>query len=297
MNTMFSMSPMVFLASISAGISAGCFLYLLFQIIGNIDVDRQAAKEKPRYFPLWFRFLLILEPNVRPVTRSAGMDRARESAEQKIGSAGLEQVLTAEQFLAIRILSSMIGLVLTVVFILLGKGAIGILIGILLVIWPDIWLKSSVTKRHTEILKALPNLLDLLTLSVEAGKDFLSALRDILAKRQKDALSEEFMRAMHEIQLGKKRQTALREMSERVRQPELMSIISAIVQADEMGVSIGNLLKIQSDQLRMKRFTMAEKLANETPVKILFPVVVFIFPSVLILLLAPIMMQAFSAIM
>ena len=145
-----------------------------------------------------------------------------------------------------------------------------------------------------EILKALPNLLDLLTLSVEAGKDFLSALRDILAKRKQDALTEEFMRALHEIQLGKKRQTALREMAERVRQPELMSVVGSIVQADEMGVSIGQLLKIQSDQLRMKRFSMAEKLANETPVKILFPVVVFIFPSVLILLLAPIMMQAFN---
>ena len=90
---------------------------------------------------------------------------------------------------------------------------------------------------------------------------------------------------------------ALREMAERVRQPELMSVISAIVQADEMGVSIGNLLKIQSDQLRMKRFTMAEKLANETPVKILFPVVVFIFPAVLLLLLAPILMQSFSILL
>ena len=83
-------------------------------------------------------------------------------------------------------------------------------------------------------------------------------------------------------------------MAERVRQPELMSVVGSIVQADEMGVSIGQLLKIQSDQLRMKRFALAEKLANETPVKILFPVVVFIFPAVLLLLLAPIMMQAFN---
>ena len=281
-------------AALCAGIAGTCFLLLLFQIIGNVDVDPNAAKEKPRYFPIWFRFLLILEPSTRQLTRSKGFERAREEAEQKIGAAGMDEVLTAEQYLGLVILSPIIGLVIAVVLLASGIGMMGILLGAMLSFWPTLWLKASITKRHNEILKALPNLLDLLTLSVEAGKDFLSALRDILAKRQRDALTEEFSRALHEIQLGKKRQAALREMSERVRQPELMSVVGSIVQADEMGVSIGQLLKIQSDQLRMKRFAMAEKLANETPVKILVPVVVFIFPSVLILLLAPIMMQAFS---
>lgn len=280
-------------ASLFAGVSATCFLLLVFHLLRNIDVDRNAAKEKPGYFPLWFRFLLILEPNLRSITRSSGMERSRMKAEQNICAAGLEQVLTGEQFLAIRILSPSAGLILAVIFILTGKGLIGLLIFSLLSFWPDLWLKNSVAKRHLEIMKALPNLLDLLTLSVEAGKDFFSSLRDILAKRKKDALGEEFLRTLHEIQLGKKRQKALREMAERVRQPELMSVISSIVQADEMGVSIGQLLRIQSDQLRMKRFSLAEKLANETPVKILFPVVVFIFPAVLILLMTPILMQAF----
>lgn len=281
-------------ASLCAGIAGTCFLILLFQIIGNVDVDKNAMKEKPRYFPLWFRLLLILEPSVRKLTQSKGFDKAREDAEQKIGAAGMDEVLTVEQYLGLCILSPVMGIVIMLILLAGGNGGIGILLGGLLAVWPALWLKASVGKRHLEILKALPNLLDLLTLSVEAGKDFLSALRDILAKRKRDALTDEFSRALHEIQLGKKRQIALREMAERVRQPELMSVVGSIVQADEMGVSIGQLLKIQSDQLRMKRFALAEKLANETPVKILFPVVVFIFPSVLILLLAPIMMQAFS---
>lgn len=282
------------LASLAAGVSATCFLILVFQLLGSVNVDRRAAKEKPRYFPLWFRFLILFAPNVRGLTRSAGLERSRLAAEQKIGSAGLEQILTGEQFLAIRILSPAFGFLFAFLLIFSGNALAGLLLWLLFAVWPDMWLRSSVQKRHMEILKALPNLLDLLTLSVEAGKDFLSALRDILAKRKSDALSEEFTRALHEIQLGKKRQVALREMGERVRQPELVSVVGSIVQADEMGVSIGQLLKIQSDQLRMKRFSLAEKLANETPVKILFPVVVFIFPAVLILLLAPIMMQAFS---
>lgn len=281
-------------AALSAGVAGTCFLILLFQIIGDVDVNRNAIREKPRYFPLWFKILLILEPSVRGLTRSKGFDRAREDAEQKIGAAGMDEVLTVEQYLGLCVLSPVISFVIVIIMLAGGAGMLGVLLGALLSFWPTLWLRVSVKKRHLEILKALPNLLDLLTLSVEAGKDFLSALRDILAKRNRDALTDEFSRALHEIQLGKKRQAALREMAERVRQPELMSVVGSIVQADEMGVSIGQLLKIQSDQLRMKRFALAEKLANETPVKILFPVVVFIFPAVLILLLAPILMQAFS---
>ena len=281
-------------AALCAGVAGTCFLLLLFQFMGNVDVDPNAIKEKPKYFPLWFRFLLILEPSTRRLTQSKGFERARTDAEQKIGAAGLDEVLTVEQYLGLVILSPIVGLSITLILLATGSGMLGILLRAMLSFWPTLWLKSSMAKRHMEIMKALPNLLDLLTLSVEAGKDFLSALRDILAKRKKDALTEEFSRALHEIQLGKKRQVALREMAERVHQPELMSVVGSIVQADEMGVSIGQLLKIQSDQLRMKRFALAEKLANETPVKILFPVVVFIFPSVLILLLAPIMMQAFN---
>lgn len=288
------MDVLTLTAALCAGVAGTCFLILIFQLLGNVDVDTNAVKEKPRYFPLWFRLLLILEPSTRKLVQSKGFDRARTEAEQKIGAAGLDEVLTVEQYLGLCILSPITGLLIMFCLISMGFGGLGILLAALLALWPTLWLKASVAKRHMEILKALPNLLDLLTLSVEAGKDFLSALRDILAKRQRDALTTEFSRALHEIQLGKKRQAALREMAERVRQPELLSVVGSIVQADEMGVSIGQLLKIQSDQLRMKRFALAEKLANETPVKILFPVVVFIFPSVLILLLAPIMMQAFS---
>ena len=281
-------------AALCAGVAATCFLLLLFQFMGNVDVDTNAIKVKPKYFPLWFRILLILEPSTRQLTKSKGFERARMEAERKIGSAGLDEVLTVEQYLGLVILSPIVGLSIMLILIATGSGFLGIVLGAMLSFWPSLWLKSSVAKRHLEIMKALPNLLDLLTLSVEAGKDFLSALRDILAKRKRDALTEEFSRALQEIQLGKKRQVALREMAERVHQPELMSVVGSIVQADEMGVSIGQLLKIQSDQLRMKRFALAEKLANETPVKILFPVVVFIFPAVLLLLLAPIMMQAFN---
>ena len=149
--------------------------------------------------------------------------------------------------------------------------------------------------RHLEILKALPNVLDLLTLSVEAGRDFLTALRDIVMRRKLDAIGEELRRSLHEIQLGKTRQEALHEMSLRVNQPELTTVLNSVIQADELGVSIGQLLRVQGDQLRAKRFARAEKLANESPVKILFPIIIFIFPAVFIVLMGPLMSQALKS--
>ncbi len=110
----------------------------------------------------------------------------------------------------------------------------------LLVLQPILWLKMSKAKRPLEIQKALPNVLDLLTLSVEAGKDFLAALKDILGKRKRDALSEELGRTFNEIQIGKKRAFALKlkDLSMRVQQPEVTSLLNSIIQADELGVSI-----------------------------------------------------------
>jgi len=175
-----------------------------------------------------------------------------------------------------------------------GHVIAGMLIWLCCYIYPGAWLKSSINRRHREIMKALPNILDLLSLSVEAGKDFLNSLRDVLARRKSDALGEELSRTFKEIQLGKKRVTALRDLVNRVRQPDLTTVMNAIIQADELGVSIGNLLRIQSELLRNKRFTRAEKLAAEAPVKMLFPMALFIFPAVLLILMAPIILQALA---
>jgi tight adherence protein C len=106
-----------------------------------------------------------------------------------------------------------------------------------------------------------------------------------------DALGEELIRAFREVQLGRTRREALRLMAERINQSDVSSVVSALVQADELGVSIGNMLRIQSDLMRTRRFQRAEKLANEAPVKMLFPLTVFIFPSVFMVLLGPILVQ------
>jgi tight adherence protein C len=169
------------------------------------------------------------------------------------------------------------------VFYLLGLG--------LLFLYPMTWLRSALAERHRSIQRSLPFMLDLLTLSVEAGMDFMSALQRAVDRRDLNALGEELLRVVRQIQLGKTRRQALRDLIARVDQPDVTSVVSAIVQADELGVSVGSILRIQSDQIRRKRFDRAEKLANEAPIKLLFPLIFFIFPAVFFILLGPIVME------
>jgi tight adherence protein C len=141
-------------------------------------------------------------------------------------------------------------------------------------------------------MKALPFVLDLLTLSVEAGMDFISALQRNCKSRRLDPLNEELLRMTKEIQVGSSRKEALKNMALRVKQSDLKAVAFALIQADELGVSIGAILRIQSEQLRSRRFDRAEKLAAEAPVKMLGPLLLCIFPSVFIILLGPVLSQA-----
>jgi tight adherence protein C len=154
-----------------------------------------------------------------------------------------------------------------------------------------LWLKRVLKERQRAVQKALPFMLDLLTLSVEAGLDFMNAMQRIVERRRLDALGEEMVRVLREIQLGKTRRVALRDMADRLDHPDVRSVVNSLVQADELGVGIAVILRIQADQMRQRRFERAEKLANEAPVKMLFPLVAFIFPAVFLVLLGPIILQ------
>ncbi len=290
------------LAAISAGIGAACLFLLLGELLKSVwresvgESEKMAEEFEARRLPLFIRAVLPLTSNVGFITRQEFLANTRKNTEEQLQSAGLDQAITAAQFIGVRILMGIAGVILLVLMMMADKALFGFLLFGCLLLYPVSWLHRTVRIRHLSILKALPNVLDLLTLSVEAGKDFLTALRDILAKRKSDPLGDELKRTLHEIQLGKKRQLALKELGWRVRLPELTSIVNAVIQADELGIGIGQLLRIQGDQLRNKRFSRAETLANEAPVKILFPVVLFIFPSVFIILIAPIVSQALKTL-
>lgn len=280
------------LASIFAGLCASSVVLLVAEMASAIDVEKAQFGEDARHIPVFFRVFLPFTPNFRSLCASESLSGTMKKLREQLAMAGYEQVLTPEQFMTVRILLGVVGVLFTILFFASGNAMAGLLVLFCAVLYPQVWLRSLITKRHLQILKALPNVLDLLTLSVEAGKDFVTALRDILSRRPADELGLELRKALHEIQLGKPRHSALKEMTQRVRQPELTSVLNAIIQSDELGVSIGQVLRIQAEQLRAKRFARAEKLASEAPVKILFPVALLIFPAVFTVVIAPMLMRA-----
>jgi len=161
--------------------------------------------------------------------------------------------------------------------------------------YPLIWLRDKVKARHHAITRALPYDLDLLTLSVEAGLDFAAALGKVVEKGRKGPLADELSITLKELKLGKTREEALRNLSQRVELTTLTSFVQALIQADKMGTPLGKILRILSTQMRIERTQRAEKLANEAPVKLLFPLICFIFPTVFIMIFAPIVYQVFLA--
>ncbi len=151
---------------------------------------------------------------------------------------------------------------------------------------PNMLLKSKIERRQKAIRKSMPDALDLLTICVEAGLGFDGAMGKVSEKWDNE-LSLEFGRVLREIQLGKLRREALRDMAERIGIPEMTSFVAAIIQSEQLGVSMAKVLRIQSDQMRLKRRQHAEEEAHKAPVKMLFPMVFLIFPALLIILLGP----------
>lgn len=151
---------------------------------------------------------------------------------------------------------------------------------------PDLFVGSAVGKRKTEIQDALPDFLDLLTVSVQAGLGFEQALSQAGGKMT-GAMSVETRRMLHEMRLGKKRSEALRSLSERVALSDLKSFCAALIQADQLGVSVSDVLRVQSDSMRQKRRQRSEEAAMKAPLKMLFPLIFFIFPALFVVLLGP----------
>ena len=161
-----------------------------------------------------------------------------------------------------------------------------VLFGALGFYMPSIWLGRKIKQRQKEIIRALPDALDLLTISVEAGLGFDAAMSKVTEKWD-NQLSQAFARTLSEIRMGKARKEALRDMADRAEVSELTSFVAAIIQADQLGVSIARVLRIQSEQMRIRRRQRAEEAAQQAPIKMLIPLVFLIFPSVLVVLLGP----------
>jgi tight adherence protein C len=152
--------------------------------------------------------------------------------------------------------------------------------------FPDLWLKSKIDGRQKSVRKAMPDALDLLTICVEAGLGFDAAMSKVNEKWDNE-LSMAFGRVIREIQLGKLRREALKDMADRLGLDEMTSFVAAVIQSEMLGVSMSKVLRIQADQMRVRRRQRAEEEAHKAPIKMIFPMGLFIFPSLMIVLLTP----------
>lgn len=160
---------------------------------------------------------------------------------------------------------------------------------------PIIYLNKKVKERQKKIIISLPDTLDLLTVSVEAGLGFDAAITRVIEKMP-GPLSYEFDRVMQEIKVGKQKKDALKDMAAKLCVPDLTAFISSVIQADQLGVSIGNVLRIQSEQMRQKRRQRAQEKAMKAPVKMVIPMVLFIFPTIFSVLLGPVVIRILNTL-
>ena len=159
---------------------------------------------------------------------------------------------------------------------------------------PASMLTSRIKKRQTEVRKAMPDALDLLTICVEAGLGFEAAMSKV-AEKWDNELALAFSRTLREIQLGKVRRDSLKDMADRLGIAEMTSFVAAIIQSEQLGVSMAKVLRIQADQMRMKRRQFAEEQAHKAPIKMIIPMALLIFPSIMIIILVPAAMQILAS--
>ncbi|PTL76139.1 type II secretion system F family protein [Vitiosangium sp. GDMCC 1.1324] len=212
---------------------------------------------------------------------------------RKLIKGGEPQAFKPEDIMALQEISATVGLLAGLILMnAVNENLAWSLVLAAFGLWyPLIWVNDQVKKRHLQISRALPYSLDLLTLSVEAGLDFTGALAKVVEKGKAGPLREELQIVLKQLKMGKTREEALKAMILRVDLPALTTFVTALIQADKMGTSLGKVLRIQSTQLRIDRTQRAEKLAGEAPVKMLFPLIACIFPTVFMVLFGPIVFQ------
>ena len=219
-------------------------------------------------------------------------EEQRQKYRRKIISGGLKDELTPDEFIAFKIFNIAFfpivgGLLKAGEFLdlqwywILASGGVGWF-------YPDIWVNSRMAARQKQILRALPFTVDLLALSTEAGLDFVGAIGKVVDKSAPSPLVDEFAQLLKEIKVGSSRQEALREMSLRIGMTEVNSFVAILISADQMGASIGKILRQQSDQIRNERMMRAEKEAAKAQTKLLFPIMLFMVPAVLIMVMGPV---------
>jgi tight adherence protein C len=297
-----------FLPILIAAVAAGAILLIFLGLTSRSPVDpvqarltQLGAMQAKNLEELELQQPFI-ERTLRPLANalSGRMSRVasssfQERTEKRLALAGNPGNLRVADWLGVKAVGAVVGaLIFALLFIVIGvlrlppilrfaMPVIGLMLGYTI---PEFWLGSQVRKRQHLILLQIPDALDLLTISVRAGLGFDAALGKVVEKLN-GPLTDEFRRALAEVRVGKARREALRDIIPRTEVPPLTNFIGAIIQAEQLGVSISKVLQVQSEQLRIERRQRAEEQAAKAPIKMLFPLVGCIFPSLFIVILGP----------
>lgn len=277
--------------ALAAGLSFALIAWVITKLAADVPEQDRAWLDAP---PFGFRLMWwplqwmahYIDPWLTAKHQTATLTKLR--------IAGLDFALSPAQLLAGRLLwgclFGLVGVWLATTFSLPNTGPLfmAFLLGFA---YPAIWLKDRIDVRRRQALKSLPFMLDLITLCVESGLNLAGAIQQAVDKGPSGALKDEFSRLLRDIRAGKPRAEALRELATRMDMPAVSSFVSTLIQAEATGMSLGPILRAQADQRRIERFARAEKLAMEAPVKMLFPLIFFIFPCVFAILLFPIVMK------
>jgi tight adherence protein C len=244
--------------------------------------------------PFSQRVIVPVLQRIGEMSTSFTPQKVLQDTTTKLEIAGNPGRIDASTFLASRFVVAIVfgGILLLVSIFSPNKWSLAqtfLVVGIFIVLgffFPQLWLQTRINARQRDVRKAMPDALDLLTICVEAGLGFEAAMSKVSEKWENE-LSVALLRAIREIQLGKSRRDAMRDMAERIGIPEMTSFVAAIIQSEILGVSLAKVLRIQSDQMRVKRRQRAEEEAHQAPVKMIIPLVFIIFPSIFIILLTP----------
>lgn len=271
-----------------------CFVSVVLLVWGIIQIRFQRLEDEDRSMNLGSVFLLkSMKPLIQILAylvQKTGAEKIQRKYKKKLIVSGNKFNLIPVEFVALKWLGALAGMVIGFYLVMtahINFLAIGV-IGILAYFFPDLWLHETTVKRKSSISKELPYCMDLLTLSVEAGMSFQGAIAKVVEKGARGPIREEFEKMLQDLRLGLVRHEALMAFSGRTDLYEIRAFTSALVQAEKLGTPIGKALRIQSDLRRTERFHKAEKTAQEAPVKMLMPLLLFILPAVFIIILGPV---------
>lgn len=234
-----------------------------------------------------------------PVVRGKPFwDSKRKDYRRKLISSGLREELSPDEMIGFKL---MLILFFPIAIGMLKAGGlidVGLMVALVSAplgwFYPDFWIKGRIKARHKQIRKSLPFVVDLLALSTEAGMDFVGAIGKVVEKSAPSPIVDELGQALREIKVGSSRSDALRELAARVDMTEVNSFIAVLISADQMGASIGKVLRQQSEQVRNARFLMAEKAGAIAAQKLILPTVLIVLPAIMLMIFGPVILGMIS---